>query len=82
MAADALAGMALPVAAAQPIGEIRHPVENGVDIGHHIPSLVHDGSATWRAQGDVKHHVVKRRVQLLQSGWEREREPEGLGQRR
>ena len=35
--ADAPAGMTLPGAAAEPMGELRHPVQNGVDLGHDVP---------------------------------------------
>ena len=63
--ADALAGMALPGAAAQPIGEIRHLVQNGMDLGHHILAVVDDGSAPRRAQGDVKHRALLRGVDLV-----------------
>jgi hypothetical protein len=63
--ADALARMALPGAAAQPIGEVRHLVQNGMDLGHHILAVVNDGGAPRRAQGDVKHRAVLRDVDLV-----------------
>ena len=38
--ADALAGVTLPGAIAQPIGEIGHLVQDGVDLRHDIPAVV------------------------------------------
>src|SRR3984957_5112529 len=46
---NALAGVALPLAAAQPVGEICHPVEHGLDLGHDVFAVHYDGSVPWRA---------------------------------
>jgi hypothetical protein len=46
--ADPFAGMTLPGAAAQPLSEIRHRVQNGMDVGHHIAAIVNDGSVPRR----------------------------------
>src|SRR5262245_16459385 len=64
-AADALARVALPGATAHPLREIRHPIENGVDLGHDIPAVVYDGGAARRAQGHVQHCAVLRDVDLV-----------------
>src|SRR5258708_39522215 len=63
--ADALARMTLPGAAAESTGEIRHPVQDGMDVGHHIPAVVNDGGTTRRAQGYVKHCAFLRDVDLV-----------------
>ena len=42
--ADALAGVALPLAAAHALGERRHLVEHGVDLGHDVLAVDHDRS--------------------------------------
>jgi hypothetical protein len=63
--ADALAGVALPGAAADPLGEIRHLVENGMDLGHHVLTVVYDRSPARRAQGDVQDRAVLRDVDPL-----------------
>src|SRR5215472_8808665 len=60
--ADALAGMPLPVAPAQPIGEIRHLVQDGMDVGHHIAAIEHDRGAALCAQCGVKYGAVLRDV--------------------
>ena len=65
--ADALAGMAFPDAAAQPIGKISHPVQNGVDLGDDVATVVHDRSPARCAQRDVKHSAVLRDVDLVAS---------------
>jgi hypothetical protein len=54
--------VAFPGAAAHPLGEIRHLVQNGMDFGHHVLAVVHDGSAPRRAQGDVQHRALLRGV--------------------
>ena len=41
--ADALAGVALPLAAADPVGEVGHLVEHGVDLRHDVFAVHHDG---------------------------------------
>ena len=40
--ADALSGVALPCAAADAIGEIRHLVEHGMNLRHHVLAVDHD----------------------------------------
>ena len=63
--ADALAGMTLPDAATQPVGEIRHSVQNGMDLRHNIMAIVDDGSIARRPQRDVKHRAVLRDVDVV-----------------
>ena len=45
--ADRLAGVALPLPAAHPVGEIGHLVEHGVDLGHDVVA-VHDDRLSLR----------------------------------
>ena len=63
--ADALAGMALPVAAAHALGKVRHLVENGVNVGHDIAAIVDDGGVARRAQRDMQHRAVFRDVDFV-----------------
>ena len=63
--ADGLAGMAFPRAASDAVGEIRHPVEHGVDLGHHVLAVHDDGGPSRRAQGHVQHGPVFRDVDSL-----------------
>ena len=65
--ADALTGMAFPGAAAQPIGKISHPVQNGVDLGDDVATVVHDRTPARRTQRDVKHSAVLRDIDLVAS---------------
>ncbi len=53
--ADLLAGVAPPGAAADALGEGRHPVEDLVHRGHHVLAVQPDGCASRRPQGDVQH---------------------------
>ena len=63
--ADALAGMPLPRAAADAVGEVGHPVEDGVNPGHDILAIHHDRSASRGAQGHMQHRPLFRDVDLL-----------------
>src|SRR5262249_27490611 len=63
--ADAPARVALPRAAADATREVGHPVEHGVDLGHHVPALDDDGGPLRRAQGDVEGGAPLRDVDLL-----------------
>ena len=63
--ADALARMALPGAAAHAISEIRHPVQHGMDLGHHILAVDEDRGAARRAQGHMQHGALLRDVDLV-----------------
>jgi hypothetical protein len=64
---NALAGMALPGATAQPIGKSRHPFKNGVDIGDHVAAVMNDGRAVRRTQRDMKCGTVLRDINLVAS---------------
>ena len=55
--ADAFAGMALPAAAAQPIGEIRHLVQNAMDLGNHVLAI--DLDARRRAARAERHEAPR-----------------------
>ena len=63
--ADALAGVALPGAAADAVAEVRHLVEHGVDLGHHVLAVDDDRCAARRAQGHVQDGAVFRDVDLV-----------------
>ena len=63
--ADAFAGVALPCAAPDPVGEIGHLVQNGVNLGHHVLAVDDDGRRTRRAQGHVQNGTVLREVDLV-----------------
>ena len=69
--ADPLAGVALPLTAADPIGEVGHLVEHGVDLRHHVLAVDDDGYPFRRTQchvqdgaifGDVDFLAAKHRV--------------------
>ncbi len=62
--------MRLPVcprqlAAADRVGERRHPVEHRVHVGHDVDAVDDDPLACGRAQGDVQHRAILGRVDLL-----------------
>ena len=40
--ANALAGVAFPGATSDPVGEVGHPLEHGVDLGHHVLAIDDD----------------------------------------
>ena len=63
--ADALAGVALPRAAADAVGEVGHLVEHGVDLGHHVLAVDDDRRALGRAQRHVQDGAVLGDVDLL-----------------
>ena len=63
--ANALAGVALPGAAAHAVAEVRHLVEHGVHLGHHVLAVDDDGGAARRAQGHVQDRAIFRDVDLL-----------------
>ena len=63
--ADAFAGMAFPLAAADAVGEIGHLVEHGVDLGHDILAVHHDGCRLRRAQGHMQDGAIFCDVDLV-----------------
>ena len=56
--ADAPAGGALPVTAADTVGEVAHAGEHLVDVGHDVVAVELDPLAGRRAQGDVEDGAV------------------------
>ena len=62
---DALAGMALPLAAADAVGEAGHLVEHGVDVRDDVLPVHDDRGVPRRAQGDVEDGPVLGDVDLL-----------------
>ena len=63
--ADALAGLALPIAAAHAIGEVRHPVQNCMNVGDHVAAVAKNGCAARRAQRHMQDGAVLRDIDLL-----------------
>ena len=63
--ANALAGVALPRAAAHAVGEVGHLVEHRMDLGHHVLAVHDDGGVPRRAQGDVQHGAILGDVDLV-----------------
>ena len=60
-----LAGVALPLAAADSVGEGRHLVEHGMDGGDDVFAVDDDRLALGRAQGDVQDGALLGDVDLL-----------------
>ena len=63
--ADALAGVALPRAAPDAVGEVGHLVEHGMDLGHNVLAVHNDGGVLGRSQGDVQDGAVLGEVDLV-----------------
>ena len=63
--ADALAGLAFPLAQAHAVGKVRHPVQNGVNVGNHVAAVVNDDGAARRAQRDMQDGAVFRDVDFV-----------------
>ena len=53
------------VAAPDPVGEVRHLVEHGVDLRHDVFAVDDDGCSFRRAQGHVQDGAVLRDVDLF-----------------
>ncbi len=64
-AADAFAGVSLPLAAAHAVGEIAHLVEHGMDLRHDVLAIDHDRGPSRRPQGDMQHGAILRHIDLL-----------------
>ena len=62
---DAFAGVAFPLRRCGRVREIRHLVEHGMDFGHHVLAIHHDGGVLRRAQGHVQDGAVLGHVDLL-----------------
>ena len=54
-----------PCAAAHAIGEVRHPVEHGMNLGHDVLAVDQDRRAARCAQRHVEHGSLLRDVDLL-----------------
>ena len=63
--ADALAGVALPLAAADAVGEVGHLVEHGMNLRHDVLAVDDDGCAFRRAQRHVQDGPIFGDVDLL-----------------
>src|SRR5262252_6205835 len=63
--ANALTRVSLPLAVADPIGELRHLVEHCVDMRYDILAIDDDRGPPWRTQGNVQHSAVLGDVDLV-----------------
>ena len=82
--ANALARVALPRAAAHPVGELGHLVEHRVDLGHDVHAVHDDRRPLRSAQGDVQDGTLLRDVDLLPRNMAsiRDRRPHSSASRR
>ncbi len=62
---DGFAAVALPVAAANGVGEGAHPPQDLVDLGHHVLAVHFDGGIVTVAQGHMQHRPVLGEVDLF-----------------
>ena len=62
---DALAGVALPLAAADAVGEVGHLVEHGVHVRDDVLPVDDDRGVPRRAERDVEHGAVLGDVDLV-----------------
>ena len=62
---DALAGVSLPFAGAHTVREVRHDVEDRMDLGHDVLAVHHDGASPRSAQGHVEDGAVLGQVDLV-----------------
>ena len=58
-------GMTFPAAAAQPVGKLRHLVEDGMNVGNDISAVDCNCRAARRAQRDVQRRALLRDVDLV-----------------
>ena len=63
--ADRLAGVALPLLAAHPVGEAGHLVEDGMHLGHHVLAVHDDGLPFGGAQGHMQDGPLLRNVDFV-----------------
>ena len=62
---DGLAGVALPLAAADEVGKVFHVLEDRTDFGHHVLAVDADSVATLVAQSGVEHGTLFGGVNLF-----------------
>ena len=79
---DRLAGVTLPLAAADPLGERRHPVEHGVHLGDHVDAVDDQRRVLGHPEGHVEHGAVLGDVDVVaaEHGIDPPAQPAGLGQ--
>src|SRR5262245_1304074 len=63
--ANALAGVAFPLAASHAVGEVGHLIEDRVDLRHNILAVNNDRCSFWCTQSHVQNSAVFRDVDLL-----------------
>jgi hypothetical protein len=63
--ANTLAGVPLPIAAADTVAEMAHPLEYSVDLRNHVHTINEDGCTPWRAQRHMQYRTLFRGVDLL-----------------
>ena len=62
---NALAGVPFPLSAANPVGEVRHPIEHFVDAGHDVLAVGDDRRSARRAQCHVQDGAVFGEVDVV-----------------
>ena len=62
---NTFAGVAQPGAAPDAVGKVSHPVQHGVDLGHHVLPVHDDDCPLGGAQGDVQNGSLLRKVDLF-----------------
>ena len=62
---NTLAGVPLPFAASHPVGEVRHPVEHGMHLGHHVFAIHNDGRVSRCPQGRMQNRSLLGDVDLF-----------------
>ena len=63
--ADRLAGVALPLPAAHPVGKVGHLIEDGMHLRHHVLAVHNNGLPFGGAQGHVQNGPLLGNIDLL-----------------
>ncbi len=62
---NALASVSLPFTTSHAVGKIRHPVEHGMHLGHHVFTINHDGFVSRCPQGNMQDCALLGDVDFL-----------------
>src|SRR5262245_29028412 len=62
---DALAGMSLPLTAADAVGEVCHLIEHCMDMWNDVLAVHDDRCPPWRTKGNVQHSAILGDVDLV-----------------
>src|SRR5258706_12259741 len=63
--ANTLACVPLPLAAADAVAEMTHPLEYSVDLRNHVGTIDEDGRTSWGTEGHMQYGTLFRGVDLL-----------------